>query len=607
LATSDKFSLKIAGLAGLVLFVLLGGATFVGVLNGSLPPLDIAADSSMRLVQVRDLLAGQNWYDSTLVRYGFDGGTNMHWTRLADLGLAGLLWFFSLFFDQANAELALIIVYPLVLAIFLAMAVYWVTHRLVPNQPNLMIGFATILMIAQLDATYVSFVPGDIDHHNLQIIAFVVFLGACIGPRSLYSGVVAGLATILGLIIGPDAAPSVIAAIAMVGLLWLFNPRQEQGFVTGLGGALLGGAILGGVAFLPRPLSTQWCDSWTLPVASIFAGLGLFLLLAVGLSTLIKNRIWLAAASGALGLGLLALMLVQFPSCLKPLPLDNPMLQRYWMELSWENRTVWAAFEEKPHLLGDYGPLVVSTIAYLIAIYKKWLDPFKTLPVFSALFAGLILGALYLRVVPMTSAAAAPLLAAILCLAVSHAKSAPQRVLAWVILLPTLSIQSFAFTSQFFSSKIYGKMPASQQRAALTDVPFCMGPSEIAKARQLPVGKVISPFGLTEYLIRYTQLQVTFAGYHRAYKQNLELMTWLVSPADVARAAFLKHDISYFGVCNFSDQFKLMAKDYPNSFVAQAISTRPPSWLTPVVPLQFGGMIYRIEPNGPPALPNAPN
>ena len=53
-------------------------------------------DSAMRLVSVRDLLAGQGWFDLTQSRLGLEGGFEMHWSRLIDTPIAGLVLFFDL-------------------------------------------------------------------------------------------------------------------------------------------------------------------------------------------------------------------------------------------------------------------------------------------------------------------------------------------------------------------------------------------------------------------------------------------------------------------------------------------------------------------------------
>ena len=49
-------------------------------------------DDNLRLAQVRALLEGQGWYD--LTQHRFDpahGGANIHWSRLVDLPIAGLI------------------------------------------------------------------------------------------------------------------------------------------------------------------------------------------------------------------------------------------------------------------------------------------------------------------------------------------------------------------------------------------------------------------------------------------------------------------------------------------------------------------------------------
>ena len=49
-------------------------------------------DDNLRMAQVRGLLGGQDWFD--LVQHRLDpahGGANIHWSRLVDLPLAGLM------------------------------------------------------------------------------------------------------------------------------------------------------------------------------------------------------------------------------------------------------------------------------------------------------------------------------------------------------------------------------------------------------------------------------------------------------------------------------------------------------------------------------------
>jgi hypothetical protein len=77
-------------------------------------------DSAMRLVQVRDLLSGQGWFDLTQHRLGL-GGVEMHWSRLIDAPMATLLAVAGRVVAQDTAEYLLLVVWP---AIWLAVTIW---------------------------------------------------------------------------------------------------------------------------------------------------------------------------------------------------------------------------------------------------------------------------------------------------------------------------------------------------------------------------------------------------------------------------------------------------------------------------------------------------
>src|SRR6185312_11721936 len=61
-------------------------------------------DDAMRLAQLRDWLHGQGWFDLHQARMQPPEGYDTHWSRLIDLGLAGLLFLLGWFNDAAAAE-----------------------------------------------------------------------------------------------------------------------------------------------------------------------------------------------------------------------------------------------------------------------------------------------------------------------------------------------------------------------------------------------------------------------------------------------------------------------------------------------------------------------
>src|SRR5262245_45549475 len=81
-------------------------------------------DNAMRLVRVRDLIAGQGWFDSVQVRLNPPEGTPMHWARWIDAMLALPILLLTPILGQQNAEIASAFLWPLgLLAAFVFLTV----------------------------------------------------------------------------------------------------------------------------------------------------------------------------------------------------------------------------------------------------------------------------------------------------------------------------------------------------------------------------------------------------------------------------------------------------------------------------------------------------
>jgi hypothetical protein len=595
--TTTRFNLRTAFFASLVVLVLVSIPVLVQI--GQVANyLDADQDSNMRMQQVRDLLAGQGWYDLTLYRYGIDGGTVMHWSRLADMGPAALIWLFSHFMSPQQSETAMTIVYPTLLVVPLFIALAWTTFRNVTAATTLQVSGALAFIVFQLFAFWMAFRPGMIDHHNLQIIGTIIFIGAACGQRDTRSGVIGGAGLIFGLVVGPDGLPAIAIAIAMLGILWLINPKAEAPFLAGLGGGTFVFTLLSTLVFIPRPLSTTWCDSWTLPMSSIFAGLGVFLLIAAYIGTRIANKILLGAVAMAIGCAILGSLLVVFPSCRNPLPLGDPLIQRYWMSLVFENEPIWGVLTNAPIAFAQFISPIIALISFWVGYKKKWFDLTSSLPLIGPIFAAFVFACFYLRGLPMALALSAPILAAALICALKSAPSSKDRIKAWLSLSPVLSFAMVAILALFLGPKPSAAVAAKKLAAKKLpkDIYYCISDAQLAQIKRLPVGKIVSSFSQTEYFIRHTKLQAAFAGYHRAYKTNLEIISWLTARPDSAKAAFIQHNIRYLTYCKDIGGFDLMAIDHPDSLLGVLYQDKPPAWLTPVVPLSRGGMIYEIKP-----------
>ena len=130
-------------------------------------------DDAMRLVSVRELLAGAPWFDTTLPRIGAPEPLVSHWSRLIDAPLAAMIGALSPLLGRDGAELATRFVWPVLLFFALALIVAREAHA--PCAGPLAAAFALILVTTSATAL-AQFRPGRIDHHNVQILCAVAGL-----------------------------------------------------------------------------------------------------------------------------------------------------------------------------------------------------------------------------------------------------------------------------------------------------------------------------------------------------------------------------------------------------------------------------------------------
>src|SRR5262249_21684473 len=123
------------------------------------------SDDATRLVEVRDLLAGQNWFDLTMSRLDPPNGVFMHWSRVIDLPLPGLIKIFALALPLELAERAARLTFSLILQGLLYVGVARLAALLMSRAAML----PAILLAVLSGAVFGQFQPGRIDHHAPQI------------------------------------------------------------------------------------------------------------------------------------------------------------------------------------------------------------------------------------------------------------------------------------------------------------------------------------------------------------------------------------------------------------------------------------------------------
>ena len=281
-------------------------------------------DDNMRLAQVRALLAGQDWFDLRQYRLNPPAGFDIHWSRLVDLPLAGLILFFRLFTSPAWAERYACGLAPL-LPLSLALLGLAATVR------RLVAPLAWPLAVAGLlcaGATMLMFMPERIDHHGWQLAMLSLTVAGLCDPRGGRGGLVVGLASAASLTIGLEMLPFAAMAGAIIALRWIWAREEAprlQTYALSLGGGCAGGFA----AFASYANRGLRCDALTPVWLSVVVAAGA-MLLAMAWWNPARRGLRLALAVAA-GVAIAAGFALLFPQCLGRPEQVSPELARVWL------------------------------------------------------------------------------------------------------------------------------------------------------------------------------------------------------------------------------------------------------------------------------------
>ena len=272
-------------------------------------------DNLLRLVEVRDLLAGQGWFDLHQYRMGLEGGFVMHWSRLVDAPIAAIVLAVSkLTGNMPLAENVARVAWPALL-FGLTMAFMIRAARAFAGKdavlPTVVIGAAGLYFLG-------IFSPGALDHHNIQLMLTVASLSLLLeAPVNRPAASLSGLCAALTLAVGMETAPYVATIGVCLAMLFAFSGDAERLIARDFG---LGFATVSALVFVATIPPSAWgqaqCDAFSAVqfVAAGLAGTGLAVIASSRAVSGTRGRRLLSLA--LLGVGLGAVLLTLFPQCL---------------------------------------------------------------------------------------------------------------------------------------------------------------------------------------------------------------------------------------------------------------------------------------------------
>lgn len=565
--------------------------------NGSLFIWPDSNDSMMRLVQVRDLLAGQGWYDYTQYRMGPDGGFVMHWSRIVDLPIAVLMVAVSaLTGSTAAGELTSGIIWPTLLLAVSVFAIIRAARVIGGDQalfPAALIGAMSLYSIG-------IFAPGALDHHNMQLTLCLLALWAVLGGTSLWHGFGAGAAMAITMAIGLETLPFVAAASAVVAVTFLLEGRKFSAQTIGYG---LGFASIAVLSYLATIGSDRWtdihCDAFSLPHLLI-AAIGGAGLAAAAIPSLSQHGIARAATLGSVAVVLVFLVIAAFPQCLQdPYAGLDDRLKTYWLSAIGEAQPVTSIWSNDPVMFAKYYATPIAALAVLTASLFETSAWRARMSVMAMLLVAVLISFWQVRGGNFAVALAAIPLAGWVSEKRRAAAASPGNgtvlamVLAWVISLNAC----WTLAAQVLQNAA-GPAAAAQiaDNGASSGTSSCYGADAHQALAEQGVSTVAAVSNLGPAILKYTRHRVLAGPYHRNIEGNLATLDILMGPPETSRQVLQRHNVALVAHCPADDESQVLARAAPGGLLAALMRGKPPGWLEPVSK-GSGYTIYRVSQN----------
>ena len=507
----------------------------------------MSTDDAMRLVQVRDLISGQGWFD--LFQHRLDPpGASMHWSRVVDVPLAALILVLRPLIGTHGAETVTLFLWPLLLLAAALVLVAAIARQMSSSVTNSQI---TAVVLAVLSApALIHFRPGAIDHHNAQIVLLLalVLLTSQI-EQSAVKAALGGLVASLSLAIGIEMLPAIAAiSLAVFGLLiWRGASVSRQ--VGAFGTALAASSLLLASALLPLPsLALPVCDAFGGPVLLLVAGGGISLMIMAGIDCYHSTLRLRLATGAASAIALVSAFLSLFAGCIaSPYAQLDPLVTSFWVDKVVESMSLATMLQLAPQkILGFYGfPLMTMGFASAALMQSNPLVRFRWVLSIMTLAALIGLSVWEMRSAAAASMVAAPIFAA--SLAILWPTLAPGRNLV----LLALAVSPASFAALGLSAKpLIDLIFKPQMTIAERDASTCQTVSDVASMTQLPKGRVMAPIDLGPAILVNTDHAVFAAPYHRNNDGNVAMLKLMLAPVPAARQILSDRRVDYVVICS---------------------------------------------------------
>lgn len=545
-------------------------------------------DDQMRLLQVRDWVAGQSWWDIRQYRMNAPDGGDMHWSRLVDVPLGLVIVLTGPFLGPALAEQAAVTLVPL-LTLAAALAFYALATRRLFGPLTAVIATGLILTVTPITT---QMAPMRIDHHGWQIMCFALSLWGLFDRRgSFWSGIILGLSCALWIEISVEGLPFAALLLAASAIGWTFPklspaPANSQQFPIAMASTAVG--ALSFFSVTESWSEPNYCDAVS-PVhvaalatmAIIIAGFALAQRArpSIGSSYF---RVGICVATAASGF---ATLYALAPMCAGDSFANlDPLVRKYWFNRTSEGLPIWAAGVD--HAAQTYAYMVAGVLAFVfVAVSNKQLLGYDKLRLALLFLGTMVIGAFVSRTAVYAMAIANLFLAAMLVdlfmAAERRAGFAGRmglRVFAILLAMPSLS-------GQVITNRVGAAEAKENPAFSALDIKFqakaraCQKSSAAALLGQLPTSEIMAGLDSNPAILQFTKHSVVASGHHRNAKAMADVIrTFTGGPDQFAQIIAARH-IRFVVICDGSYELAYYASKAPYGMLAQLRAGIIPAWL----------------------------
>jgi hypothetical protein len=558
----------------------------------------LSTDDAMRLVEVRDFLAGQSWFDLTQYRLNPPTGVVTHWSRLIDLPLAVLIKAGAAVLPVALAERIAVAIWPtaLLLAYFAGIV------RLARDLAGETAARIALIFAALMAPVLQHFRAGAIHHHNVQIVLVIwllaLFARTPVRPRDAAA---AGFLCALSVAIGQEMAPAVAVLAIVIALHWVKAGELVARTTVAYACALAAGAIVLGVATMaPAGYLTVHCDA--ISIAQIGAlslgGFGLAALAAMPQLNSIGRRL---AAASCLAALLACAIGLGAPQCLAdPYAQLDPRLSSMWLSSVSEARDLSSMMRDLPNEIPAYFgiPLAAVMLGISRCVAERGQRRWNWIACAAVQSAFLLVSLWQIRGASGANALGAALVpAALLQMLPARAGRASYFGMHRAALIAMLLLNPVALLALGNGvARAVGADAVTKQRiisAGATGT--CQRARDYAPLARLPRGRVLAVIDSGPFILMQSDDAVLAAPYHRNQAGNLAMLDMFLSALDDAKRLMTAHDIAYVVFCRGAPESYHYAADAPAGLAAALSRGNVPSFLERISLDDTGLIIYRVR------------